>query len=143
MRKWFLTGKTKAVGVRSSCKKMLVLRIQSFNMTTHCFALDLIDDPLLIAAYEQHHKAVWPAVLESLRSSGIHELSIYRAGNRLFMLMETADDFSPDKKATADAANEQVQQWEQLMWTYQQALPFAHAGEKWVKMEQIFSLQKL
>jgi L-rhamnose mutarotase len=33
-----------------------------------------------------------------------------------------------------------VQEWEQLMWKYQQALPGAQAGEKWRIMDRIFSL---
>ena len=43
-------------------------------------------------------------------------------------------------KAKADAANEKVQQWEKLMWKYQQALPTAKPGEKWILMEKIFDL---
>jgi L-rhamnose mutarotase len=31
-----------------------------------------------------------------------------------------------------------VQEWEDLMATYQQALPFAKPGEKWVRMDRIF-----
>jgi L-rhamnose mutarotase len=31
-----------------------------------------------------------------------------------------------------------VQEWEELMAGFQQALPFAEPGEKWVRMERIF-----
>jgi L-rhamnose mutarotase len=109
-------------------------------MKRYCFALDLIDDAALMAEYEQQHKAVWPEVLQSITGSGITVLDIYRIHNRLFMIMETGNDFSFEEKAAADAANEKVQAWEQLMWKYQQALPFAKPGEKWVMMEKIFSL---
>ena len=37
--------------------------------------------------------------------------------------------------------NPRVQDWEALMWKFQQALPFAKRGEKWVQMQPIFSLQ--
>jgi L-rhamnose mutarotase len=37
-----------------------------------------------------------------------------------------------------DAANLKVREWEQLMWHYQQAIPSAKPGEKWVLMEKIF-----
>jgi len=56
------------------------------------------------------------------------------------MIMETEDDFSFEAKAAADAANPRVQEWEELMWTYQQALPLAKPGEKWMRMERIFRL---
>lgn len=109
-------------------------------MKRHCFALDLKDDPELIAAYEAYHHDVWPEVLESIRRSGILNMEIYRVQNRLFMIMETTDDFSLAQKAEQDANDEKVQEWEALMWTYQQALPGAQPGEKWMEMKQIFSL---
>jgi L-rhamnose mutarotase len=109
-------------------------------MPRFCLALDLKDDPGLIARYEAHHREVWPEILGSIRSSGIEEMEIYRCGNRLFMIMETTDDFSFDKKSAADAADPRVQEWETLMWTFQQPLPGAAPGEKWVRMERIFKL---
>jgi len=39
-----------------------------------------------------------------------------------------------------DAENPKVQEWEQLMWKYQQELPWAKAGEKWIELEKIFQL---
>lgn len=108
-------------------------------MQRFCLALDLKPDPALIAEYERHHRAVWPEVLESLRAAGIESLEIYRIDNRLFMILEAGDDFSFEKKASLDAANPKVQEWETLMWEYQQALPVARPGEKWVLMKKIFS----
>lgn len=55
--------------------------------------------------------------------------AIYRVDNRLYMIVEATD-----------AANPKVQERETLMWTYQQALPPAQPGEKWVLMERIFRL---
>ena len=109
-------------------------------MRRYCLALDLKDDELLISEYEEHHRHVWPEIVASIKDSGIEQMEIYRTANRLFMIMETNDNFSFEKKGTADAANEKVQQWEQLMWKYQQALPSAKQGEKWVLMEKIFEI---
>ena len=109
-------------------------------MKRYCLALDLKDDAALIAEYEAFHKKVWPEILQSISSAGIEQMEIYRTGNRMFMIMEVKDDFSFEAKARADAANEKVQEWEKLMWTYQQALPLAKQGEKWMLMEKIFSL---
>ena len=106
----------------------------------YSLALDLKDDAVLIAEYEEHHRNVWPEILKSIKEAGIEQMEIYRIGNRLFMIMETTHDFSFEKKVAIDAANESVQQWEQLMWNYQQALPIAKPGEKWMLMNKIFSL---
>ncbi|RFM28589.1 L-rhamnose mutarotase [Deminuibacter soli] len=109
-------------------------------MNRYCLALDLVNDDALIAEYEAHHRAVWPEIRASIKDAGITHMEIYRFGNRLMMIMETTGGFSFAAKASSDAANEKVQQWEQLMWKYQQAIPGAKPGEKWVLMERIFEL---
>src|SRR5690348_7971363 len=100
-------------------------------MKRYCLALDLKNDPTLIAEYEAYHKKVWPEILASIKDSGIEQMEIYRTGNRLFMIMEVNDTFSFEAKSKADVDNAKVQEWEKLMWTYQQALPLAKPGEKW------------
>ena len=110
-------------------------------MNRYCLALDLVNDPRLIKEYEVMHEQVWPEIEASIKDSGIVAMEIYRTGNRLFMIMEVNDAFSFDQKAAADAANEKVQEWEQLMWKYQQAIPGAKPGEKWMMMNRIFELK--
>jgi len=109
-------------------------------MVRYCLALDLKDDPKLITEYEAYHKKVWPEIIDSIKNSGIEILEIYRTGNRMFMIIEASDDFNFEKKAAMDAGNPKVQEWETLMWKFQQALPWAKQGEKWVVMEKIFGL---
>ena len=111
-------------------------------MNRYCLALDLVDDPALIAEYENWHKKenCWPEIKKSILDAGIAQMEIYRTGNRLFMIMDVYDSFNFKSKAEMDAANPKVAEWEQLMWKYQLALPWAKEGEKWVLMEEIFNL---
>ena len=109
-------------------------------MPQYALALDLKNDPHLIAQYEAHHQAVWPEVIESIKSSGIVRCDIYRIENRLTMILETTPDFDFETKALTDAQNPKVQAWEKLMWEYQQAIPTAQTGQKWVFMKRIFSI---
>jgi len=111
-------------------------------MKRYCLALDLKDDPQLIAEYEHWHKAEnsWPEIRKSILDAEIRDMQIYRTGNRLFMIMETSDRYEAEKKEQTDALNSIVQEWEQFMWKFQQPLPWAKDGEKWVLMEQIFQL---
>lgn len=108
----------------------------------YCLALDLKNDPKLIAEYEAYHRAVWPEIKKSISDAGIEEMEIYRVANRLFMIMEVNEDFSFEGKAAMDRNNPKVQEWETLMWKYQQKLPSAKEGEKWMMMEKIFDLKK-
>lgn len=109
-------------------------------MKRYALALDLVEEPNLIAEYKKYHEQIPPDIAVSIKESGILNMELYLLGNRLFMIMETKDDFSFEKKAAMDLANPEVQKWEQLMWKYQKALPMAKPGEKWILMEQIFKL---
>jgi L-rhamnose mutarotase len=109
-------------------------------MKRFCVALDLKNDNKLIEEYETLHQNVWPEIKRSIAVAGITMMEIYRTGNRLFMIMETTDDFSFIAKEKMDGENEKVQEWEKLMWKFQQPLPWAQKGEKWVLMDKIFQL---
>jgi L-rhamnose mutarotase len=108
-------------------------------MARRCFALDLKGDPELIAEYERVHgpSAVWPGVIEHIRSTGVDVMEIWRTGDRLFMIAEVADDYPRSVEPPAE-----VGRWEALMWRFQRPLPHAADGEKWVAMKRIFSLDE-
>ena len=109
-------------------------------MRKFCLALDLIDDPDLIAEYESYHQNIWPEIRQSILDSGIVNMEIYRVRNRLFMMVEADENFSFEAKNEADKNNRKVQEWEKLMWKFQQQLPNSKPGEKWQMMDKIFSL---
>ena len=106
-----------------------------------CFTLDLKDDPALITEYRKHHEKIWPEITESIKNSGIVDMEIYLLGTRMFMIMEVNESFSFEKKEKADQHDPKVQEWEKLMWKFQQALPQAKPGEKWLLMERIYKLE--
>ena len=107
----------------------------------YCLTLDLKNDPALIAEYRKYHEKIWPEITESIKNSGIVDMEIYLLGTRMFMIMEVNESFSFERKAKADQQNSKVQEWEQLMWKFQQALPQSKPGEKWLLMERIFKLE--
>ena len=104
--------------------------------------LDLKEDPKLIAEYRLFHEKIWPEITASIKVSGIEDMEIYLLGTRMFMVMEVSEHFSFEAKATADRENPKVREWEELMWRFQQPLPHAKPGEKWMLMERIFKLEK-
>ena len=105
-----------------------------------CLTLDLKDDPELIAQYKRHHEKIWPEIAQSMKDTGIEDMEIYLLGTRMFMIMEVNEGFSFEAKTKAEQRNPKVQEWENLMWKFQQALPQAKPGEKWLPMQRVFKL---
>lgn len=68
-------------------------------------------------------------------------MQICLIGNHMFTIMDVDENsFDLAKKAEMDANNPKVQEWEKLMGTFQQALPWANHGEIWTMTEKIFQL---
>ena len=107
----------------------------------YCLTLDLKNDPALIAEYKKYHQKIWPEITKSIKDAGIEDMEIYLLGTRMFMIMEVNDTFTFEAKARADQENPKVQEWEQLMWKFQQALPQAKPGQKWLAMDRVFKLE--
>jgi L-rhamnose mutarotase len=107
-----------------------------------CLALDLVDDAELIAEYERWHRVgnTFPEVTQSIRDAGIENMEIYRAGNRMFMIIDASDSFSAEEKARMDTANPAVVAWEKRMKQFQQPIPAAGPNGTWFPMELIFRL---
>ena len=107
-----------------------------------CYSCDLKNDPELIAEYKKYHAAgnAWPEITKSIKDAGILDMQIFLTGNRMFMIMDVDETFDPVKKVEMDANNPKVLEWERLMWKYQQGLPWAKEGEKWIQMEKVFQL---
>ena len=63
-----------------------------------CLALDLKDEAQLMQEYKAYHQKVWPEIIQSIKESGITVLEIYNVGNRMFMIIETSENFSFEKK---------------------------------------------
>jgi|SRR5579859_45078 len=108
----------------------------------YCLTLDLKNDPELISEYRRYHKKIWPEITQGIKDAGIEDMEIYLLGTRMFMVMEVNERFSFEAKTKADRENPKVREWEELMWKFQEPLPDAKPGEKWVLMERIFKLEK-
>jgi len=103
--------------------------------------LNLKDDPAIIQRYVEYHRAVWPEVERGLRTIGIERMLIWRLGRRLFMLMETVDDFDPTRDfARYMERDARIREWQALMETFQEPVPEAQPGEWWADMEPVYEL---
>ena len=107
-----------------------------------CFALDLIDEPQSIAAYEALHRpgGVWAEIIDDIRAEGYRSMQIWRTGDRLFMIAETTEEFPRGTRGVA--MTEIFDRWQALMDKFQRRLPHAQVDQKWVPMDCIFDLDQ-
>jgi L-rhamnose mutarotase len=112
------------------------------NTHVYCLTLDLKNDPELIALYEAYHRpeGIWPEIVTGIKSVGILKMDIYRASNRLVMILETHNDFDIQRDFARMNSLPRQQEWAALMARFQQQLSFAKEGEHWVMMDKIFDL---
>ena len=110
-------------------------------MKSYGLTLCLQDAPAKIEAYKAHHQAVWPEVLARLREVGIHEMKIFLRGRRMFMYIETTDDFEPRRDFARINEDPKSAEWNALMASLQERAPEASPDEWWAPMELVFSMQ--
>lgn len=110
-------------------------------MKRFCQTLELRDDPELIAGYVQEHQRVWPEIQAGIREVGILDMQIYLYGNRLFMIVDTVDDFDWQEDNARLAKLPRQAEWEEYMSKFQLTDAGTSSCEKWRIMKKIFQLQ--
>ena len=92
-----------------------------------------------IEEYKEHHKAVWPEMLDALRRNGWHNYSLFmREDGLLFGYFETPESF---QAALDGMAREEVNaRWQDFMAPYFEALGEARPDEVMVELEEVFHL---
>jgi L-rhamnose mutarotase len=113
------------------------------DVNRHVLTVDLRDDPEAIATYVEHHRQVWPEVLDSLRRVGVRAMDIYLLGRRLVMVVELEDgrDLRQSFASHHTTGGPRVAEWERLMKSLQQPPPGAATGEWWSAMSPIFHFE--
>lgn len=110
-------------------------------MKTWAYTVDLVPDPGVWEIYDREHAAIWPEVAESLQEAGMERIRIWRLKNRLFMLVETGDEFDPVTASAAHRARHpRCEEWESLMASYQRRMPGVEGDGTWAEMSQVFEL---
>ena len=104
--------------------------------------INLKDDPEILRRYVEYHREAWREVIAGLKSIGIRRMLIWMLGRQLFMLMETEDDFDIARDfARYEKSTPRIQEWQELMASFQEPVPNAKPGEWWAQMELVFRLE--
>ena len=107
-------------------------------MKRYCQCLTLVDDEKMISQYVEAHKNVWPEIIEGQRAVGILDMQIYRHSRKLFMIMDTVDDFDFERDMARLATLPRQAEWEAYVAQFQGCSADARSDEKWQLMERIF-----
>ncbi len=107
------------------------------------FGLTLLlqDDPEKIAEYKRAHQAVWPAVCARLRECGVERMRIFLRETRMFMFLETNDEFEPARDFARINEDPTSARWNELMAGLQRRAPEANPDEWWAPMELVFDTE--
>ncbi len=107
-----------------------------------CKTLTLEDDPQLIEDYKKIHApgAAWPEITQGMIDVGILDMEIYLTGTRLFMIMDTQQDFDHDTAMAELATKPRQSEWEAYVSRFQQTSSEASADEKWQVIDRIYKL---
>ena len=92
-----------------------------------------------IAEYKEHHKKVWPEMLDALQRTGWRNYSLFlRDDGLLFGCFEAEESF---KASLEGMAREEVnKRWQNFMTPYFEGLGGAHADENMQELEEVFHL---
>ncbi len=92
-----------------------------------------------VKEYKEHHKAVWPEMLDALRRNGWHNYSLFmREDGLLFGYFEAAESFQASLEGMA---KEEVNtRWQEFMAPYFEGVEGAHPDQMMVELEEVFHL---
>jgi L-rhamnose mutarotase len=121
-----------------------ISKIDYSSYKRYCKTLSLEDDLQLIEEYKKVHApgACWPEITQGMIDVGILDMEIYIMGNRLFMIMDTVDDFDHDLAMAELATKPRQSEWEAFVSRFQRTTSDATADEKWQVMERIYKLER-
>ncbi|WP_372934682.1 L-rhamnose mutarotase [Mariniphaga sediminis] len=101
------------------------------------FALNLQNNPELIAECKKIHEHVYPEFSLDLTEAGIANMEIYLSGDKLFMVLETGNkfDLQRDFKKLGELSSQK--EWQSFVKRFQDTNT-PGSIEKWKEMERIF-----
>lgn len=92
-----------------------------------------------IDEYKEHHKHVWPEMLDALRRTGWHNYSLFMTEDGLlFGYFEAEESF----QASLDGMSKEAinAKWQEFMAPYFENLGGAQADESMIELEEVFHL---
>lgn len=89
--------------------------------------------------YLEYHKAVWPEVEKGFLHAGYRQISLFRSGHTIVMIIKVpqgADLGAMGKKA--EAFDKRCAEWNKLMAGYQEGVAGTAPGKTWTEAEKFY-----
>ena len=109
-------------------------------MKRYCQTLELKKDKTLIEQYVKVHQNVWKEVKDGQKEVGILDMQIYIYDNRLFMIVDTIDEFDWERDMERLSKLPRQKEWEAFVSQFQGCSSDASSKDKWQLMDKIFQL---
>ena len=111
-------------------------------MKRYCQTLELINDSCLLRKFEEECQKIEPEVVNGIKQAGILNLQIFRYENRLFMIIDTPDDFEWEKNMARLALLPRQKEAKANVTRYQKINPRTNSTENWERINKIFDLEQ-
>ena len=92
-----------------------------------------------IEEYKEHHRNVWPDMLEALKATGWHNYSLFmREDGLLLGYFETPESLEAAQAAMRE--REVNARWQEMMSSFFEIPPGAHPDQMLIPLEEVFHL---
>ena len=107
-----------------------------------CQTLELVNKPRLIEEFKKWHKRenIWTEITEGFKQVGILDMEIYLLGTRLYMIVDTPEDFDWDMQMERLSRLTRQKEWNSFMAKFRRLDPNTGSRDTWELMRSIFRL---
>ena len=110
-------------------------------MKYFAFANRLKPKPKVLEQYIHYHDHIFPEVVRSFKAVGMVDIRIWRRNYDLFMIVCTNDGFEWETNMSRYLTlHPKNREWEDLMAGFQEGFPDTEGDNKWIALEDVFSL---
>ena len=94
----------------------------------------------LLEEYREHHKAVWPNMLDALSRNGWRNYSLFMGeGGLLFGYFEAEESFAASLEGMSK--EEVNRRWQEIMSPFFEIPPGARPDQAMVELEEVFHME--
>ncbi|GAB3661404.1 hypothetical protein GCM10028791_35900 [Echinicola sediminis] len=132
------------LGLFCSCEEEEKEQHLEMDYEEYVFGVRLADDPGISQKYLEYHQNIWPEVEAGFQKAGYQQIRLYMFGNSITMTIRVPKGADLDSMGQLSrGSHPKVEEWQELMDSFQKGLPGVEEGQKWVKLEKIYEFNQV